>query len=112
MKVKLSLLLFFTSILQLDKTTGAKSDQNIWLVGARFSLDFPDRLRRIPYFDSGKKRLVFLTNNFMLPLTVARIHRRRWQVELFLIKNETAPTRQGLFMRSLRALSKLKSESP
>ena len=31
-----------------------------------------------------KKRLKFLTNNFMLPaLTIAQIYKSRWQVELF-----------------------------
>jgi transposase len=32
----------------------------------------------------GGKRLKFLTNNFTLPaLTIARIYKQRWQVELF-----------------------------
>jgi len=68
-----------------DKTSGVKSDQVIALVGPRSSLEYPDCLRRISYFDSeNKKRLVFLTNNFMLPpLTIAQLYRCRWQVELF-----------------------------
>lgn len=47
--------------------------------------DYPDRLRRIKYFDAvNSKRLVFLTNNFTLPaLTIAELYRCRWQVELF-----------------------------
>jgi hypothetical protein len=70
---------------QVDKATGVKSDQTIALVGPRTSLEYPDCLRRILYFDSKKKkRLVFLTNNFILPpLTVAQLYRCRWQVELF-----------------------------
>jgi len=68
-----------------DKATSVKSDQTIALVGPRTSLEYPDCLRRISYFDSeNKKRLVFLTNNFRLPpLTVAQLYRCRWQVELF-----------------------------
>ncbi len=68
-----------------DKTSGVKSDQTIALVGPKTSLEYPDCLRRISYFDSeNKKRLVFLTNNFMLPpLTIAQLYRCRWQVELF-----------------------------
>ncbi len=70
---------------QVDKTSGVKSDQRIVLVGPRTSFEYPDCLRRISYFDSeNKKRLVFLTNNFMLPpLTIAQLYRCRWQVELF-----------------------------
>jgi len=68
-----------------DKASGVKSDQTIALVGPKTSLEYPDRLRKISYFDSeNKKRLVFLTNNFMLPpLTIAQLYRCRWQVELF-----------------------------
>ncbi len=46
---------------------------------------YPDTLRRVSYFDAETgKRLRFLTNNFVLPaLTIARIYKQRWQVELF-----------------------------
>jgi IS4 transposase len=46
---------------------------------------YPERLRRIRYVDAlTQKRLVFLTNNFLLPaLTVTELYRCRWQVELF-----------------------------
>jgi Transposase DDE domain len=45
---------------------------------------FPEKLRRIRFFDrQQERRLVFLTNNFTLPpLTVAQLYRSRWQVEL------------------------------
>ena len=68
-----------------DKASGVKSDQTIALVGPKTSLEYPNCLRRISYFDSeNQKRLVFLTNNFMLPpLTIAQLYRCRWQVELF-----------------------------
>ena len=70
---------------QVDKASGIKSDQTIALVGPKTSLEYPDCLRRISLFDSeNQKRLVFLTNNFLLPpLTIAQLYRCRWQVELF-----------------------------
>ena len=39
----------------------------------------------LSYFDAAtNKRLKFLTNNFALPaLTIARIYKSRWQIELF-----------------------------
>lgn len=68
-----------------EKSTGLRSDQTIILVGPKTSILYPDPLRRISYFDSeSQKRLVFLTNHFVLPpLTVAQLYRCRWQVELF-----------------------------
>jgi Domain of unknown function (DUF4372)/Transposase DDE domain len=70
---------------RVDKTTGLRSDQTIVLNGVKTSVLYPDPLRRVSYCDPETgKRLVFLTNNFDLPaLTIARIYRCRWQVELF-----------------------------
>lgn len=68
-----------------DKTTGLRSDQIIVLSGPKSSRLYPDQLRRIAFYDAeNKRRLVFLTNNFTLPaLTIARLYKSRWQVELF-----------------------------
>ena len=68
-----------------DRTTGVICDQIVVLVNPVPRQGYPDKLRRIRYFDSTtNKRLVFLTNNFTLPpLTVAQLYRSRWQVELF-----------------------------
>jgi len=68
-----------------DKTTGLVCDQTIALNNFYPRQGYPDKLRRIRYFDSEKqKRLVFLTNNFLLPpLTITQLYRSRWQVELF-----------------------------
>jgi transposase len=68
-----------------NKRRGLRSDQTIVLNGPLTSLAYPDPLRRISYFDTDtNKRLVFLTNNFILPpLTIARLYKCRWQVELF-----------------------------
>jgi len=47
--------------------------------------DYPDKLRRVRYYDAETdKSLVFLTNNFLLPaVTIAQLYKQRWQVELF-----------------------------
>jgi hypothetical protein len=69
----------------IDRTTGLRADQIIALNGPLTSKLYPASLRRISYVDPDRnKRLVFLTNNFALPaLTIARLYRCRWQVELF-----------------------------
>ncbi len=68
-----------------DKSTGVLCDQIITVEGFYPKKSYPDKLRRIKYYDAkNKKKLVFLTNNFLLPaLTIADIYRCRWQVELF-----------------------------
>jgi hypothetical protein len=70
---------------RVDKSTGLRSDYRIVLSGSQAELDYPVPLRRVAYYDvEHKKRLVFLTNNWNLPaLTIARLYKRRWQVELF-----------------------------
>ena len=68
-----------------DKESGLRCDQTIVLTGIRSKDDYPDVMRRIVYSDAEtRKRLVFLTNNFTLPpLTIAKLYKARWQVELF-----------------------------
>jgi hypothetical protein len=68
-----------------DKAKGVQADQIIELHGFYARKDYPDRLRRIRYFDAEKKkRLIFLTNNFILPAsTIAELFRCRWKIELF-----------------------------
>jgi transposase len=68
-----------------DKTTGVGSDQSIALDGFYPKKEYPQHLRRIGFCDPKTgKRLVFLTNNFVLPAaTIAAIYKQRWQVELF-----------------------------
>ena len=69
----------------IDKSAGLRSDQTILLTGPKSSQLYPDPLRRIHYVDVEKDlRLVFRTNNFLLPaLLVAQLYRARWTVELF-----------------------------
>jgi transposase len=68
-----------------DKTTGVRSDQTIALTGINTVEHYPDKLRRIRFFDvENKKNLVFLTNDFSLPPeSIALLYKQRWQVELF-----------------------------
>jgi len=68
-----------------DKSTGVQCDQIIVLDGFYVRRDYPEKLRRIRYFDATQnKDLVFSTNNFTLPaLTIAQPYQFRWQIELF-----------------------------
>ena len=68
-----------------DRTTGLICDQSVLLTGFYQAKDYPEKLRRVKYYDAGTdKTLVFLTNNFALSaLTIAELYRCRWQVELF-----------------------------
>ena len=69
----------------IEKSAGLRSDQTIVLTGPQVSKNYPDPLRRVSYVDPDtQKRLVFLTNNCDLPaLTIAKLYKCRWQVELF-----------------------------
>lgn len=71
--------------LQVDKSQGIICDQSIFLNGYYTSKDYPDKLRRVKYFDSkNNRRFTFITNNFSLPaLTIANLYKQRWQIELF-----------------------------
>jgi hypothetical protein len=68
-----------------DKTTGVRSDHTVILTAIDSAKAYPDALRRVSYLDvETRKRFKFLTNNFALPaLTIAKIYKSRWQVELF-----------------------------
>jgi hypothetical protein len=68
-----------------DKSAGVQADQIITVIGFYALKDYPEKLRRIRYYDAEtKKRLIFLTNNFTLPAQIiARLYKCRWQVELF-----------------------------
>lgn len=69
----------------IDKSTGLRCDQTVAFTGFYSKKDYPEKLRRIKFFDSEKKKMLnFLTNNFTLPaLTIAELYRYRWQIELF-----------------------------
>ena len=69
----------------IDKSTGLRCDQTVVLTIKKSAKEYPEKLRRIKYYDSkNEKQLIFLTNNFILPaLTIAHLYKCRWQVELF-----------------------------
>ena len=69
----------------IDEATGIGSDQSIALDGFYSKQHYPQHLRRISFCDPDTgKRLVFLTNNFVLSAaTIAALYKKRWAVELF-----------------------------
>ena len=68
-----------------DCLEGVLSDQVGCPSLLKAATDFPYPLRRVRYFDAeSSKHLVFLTNNLEIPaLTVAKLYKSRWQIELF-----------------------------
>ena len=70
---------------RVDKKSGLQCDQIVVLNNPIPKRGYPERLRRVRYYDvASQKRLVFFTNNFLLPaLTIAQLYWCRWQVELF-----------------------------
>jgi hypothetical protein len=68
-----------------DRSTGLICDQTVALVLASSVAKYPEKLRRIRYNDlESGKGYVFITNDFTLPaLTIAKLYRARWRIELF-----------------------------
>ena len=68
-----------------DRATGLMCDQTVVLALDYSRKRFETPLRRIRFRDPDSgKRFVFLTNNFALPaLTITKLYRLRWRVELF-----------------------------
>jgi hypothetical protein len=71
--------------LPIDPSTGLRSDQIGVFCGHYARKDYPEPLRRVRYRDPETgATLVFLTNHMTLDaLTVCRLYKSRWQVELF-----------------------------
>ena len=70
---------------KVDKETGVKCDQIGTFTNQKSFSRYPEKLRRIKYYDSETNvEFVFLTNNFELPaIEIAILYKNRWQVELF-----------------------------
>lgn len=68
-----------------DKTTGVRADQVVFLTGTQTSEKYPDTLRRIKYRDEETNReYVFLTNNMTASASsIALLYKNRWRIELF-----------------------------
>jgi len=68
-----------------DKATGLRCDQTISLKHFYSRKHYPEKLRRVKYYDAvTDTHYVYLTNNFKISAsTVADLYRHRWQIELF-----------------------------
>lgn len=69
----------------IDHTTGLRCDQIIKLNNFYSRKHYPEKLRRIKYYDQETDRYyTYLTNNFDLDARkVADLYKHRWQIELF-----------------------------
>jgi hypothetical protein len=70
---------------KVDKQTGVRCDQTIKLTGFYVSKDYPEKFRRIKYYDlETDKTFVFLSNNFELTAKeIAMLYKHRWFIEVF-----------------------------
>jgi len=70
---------------KVNKNNGVKVDQIGKLTGFYVSKDYPEKIRRIKYYDfENKHTFTFLTNNTDLTAEqIALLYKNRWQVELF-----------------------------
>ncbi|MER3317164.1 MAG: IS4 family transposase [Allomuricauda sp.] len=68
-----------------DRAKGVKYDQIGRLEGHYPKKGYPEKLRRIKYYDGEtQNEFVFLTNNMDLDATeIALLYKKRWEVELF-----------------------------
>lgn len=70
---------------EVDKSAGVLCDQTGRLTGFYTAKDYPEKLRRVKYYDKESERtFVFLTNNMEITASqVALLYKNRWQIELF-----------------------------
>lgn len=70
---------------KIDKTIGLICDQTVKLKNLKVSLDYPEPIRRVKYYDSDiEMEFVFITNNFEISaLDVALLYKYRWTIEQF-----------------------------
>lgn len=68
-----------------DVSTGVLSDQVGSLVGFYNSKQYPEKLRKVVFYDVEMDRtFVYITNNLELPSEqIALLYKNRWQIELF-----------------------------
>ncbi len=68
-----------------DKENGILCDQTIKLTTYRAKTNYPEKLRRIKYYDlRSETTLVFISNDFSLDASViAKLYKERWKIELF-----------------------------
>jgi Domain of unknown function (DUF4372)/Transposase DDE domain len=68
-----------------DKKKGILCDQIIRLNNYYSKKDYPEKIRRIKFYDAENNRvLIFLTNNFELQsIQITQLYKHRWKIELF-----------------------------
>jgi transposase len=68
-----------------SKRTGVRCDQTVRLSTQGGKKHYPEKFRRIKYFDAESKRAyVFITNDFTSSAgTIAELYKNRWRIELF-----------------------------
>lgn len=68
-----------------NKSTGLRCDQTVVLTGTDTPKYYPDKIRRVVFYDKEQKRhLILFTNNFNISSeTVTELYRQRWKIELF-----------------------------
>jgi hypothetical protein len=71
---------------KVDKTKGVQSDQIGRFTGFYVSKEYPEKIRKVKFYDLETHRtFIFLTNNMDLSaLEIALLYKNRWQIELFL----------------------------
>ena len=65
--------------------SGIQSDAIGYMAGQLTMEKYPDKIRRVIYFDKdSKKKFIFFTNALTIsPIMVAELYHNRWQIELF-----------------------------
>ena len=70
---------------KIDKSSGLRCDQIIKFCGNDAKKYYPDKLRRVKYYDyENYNHIVLLANNFDIPAQIiVELYRNRWKIELF-----------------------------
>ena len=84
-RAKINLAYACTDSRKVEKKQGLRCDQTIKLTTHYSKKAYPEKLRRVKYYDKEQgKTYVFLTNNFQIAaMDVALLYKHRWQIELF-----------------------------
>lgn len=65
--------------------SGIRSDAIGYMAGQLTMEKYPDKVRRVIYWDNeSKRKFIFFTNILTInPVTIAELYHNRWQIELF-----------------------------